>query len=394
MRKLYVTLTIGIVVFAFMLSTGLPTGHAAEAKKVKMGTIQALTGPAAPWGVANTNIINFRAAEINSKGGFKVKGETYEWETVNYDGKYVPAEAVKAVNKAIYSDKVTFLAFQGAPSVIACETLLKENNILTMNVANIVPGASIQMPNFYYCPCIEGIYSGLLPFMNQKVGIKTMACINPDDETGRSTAKRIKQFSDTNKISVVAEEYFQRGTKEFSPLLTRVISKNPDLIDTGVTDPASAALICKQAKEMGYKGEIVLTYGVDPDVVVKIAGPYLEGTYLTLAGPIRPEKAADKDFYDRYMAKYHEWSTMVWILAELMPSVTKAIVETQSFDTATLTKHLESMTWDSTMGTLRWGGAKLFGAKRQVMLPTALYRAEKGEMVLKTLLTIPEGIFD
>ncbi len=46
-------------------------------------------------------------------GEFKVNGKAYEWDIITYDHKYVPAEAVKAANKAIYSDQVKFMSVMG-----------------------------------------------------------------------------------------------------------------------------------------------------------------------------------------------------------------------------------------------------------------------------------------
>lgn len=40
-------------------------------------------------------------------GGFQVGKTKYKWEPIGYDHKYIPAEAVKVANKAIYCDKVS-----------------------------------------------------------------------------------------------------------------------------------------------------------------------------------------------------------------------------------------------------------------------------------------------
>jgi ABC-type branched-subunit amino acid transport system substrate-binding protein len=72
-------------------------------KEIGFGILTALSGPAAPWGIGNSRGMELGADEINEKGGFKVKGETYKWKVYTYDAKYVPSEAVKALNKAVYS---------------------------------------------------------------------------------------------------------------------------------------------------------------------------------------------------------------------------------------------------------------------------------------------------
>ena len=64
--------------------------------------------------------MSLNAEMVNDKGGFKVKGETYKWKVLIYDQKYIPAEAVKALNKAIYSDKVSFVSVMGGSPLLAC----------------------------------------------------------------------------------------------------------------------------------------------------------------------------------------------------------------------------------------------------------------------------------
>jgi len=74
--------------------------------------------------------------------------------------------------------------------------------------------------------------------------------------------------------------------------------------------------------------------------------------------------------------------------------LTKAIVETQSFDAFVLAKHLESMPWASHLGTLKFGGMKLFGIKRQLIIPLGLDRVENGKIVYKGVVQVPAGVLD
>ena len=101
--------------------------NASAEKEIGFGIVTALSGPAAPWGIGNGRGMELGADDVNEKGGFKVKGETYKWKVYMYDSKYIPAEAVKALNKAIYSDRVSFVAIQGGSPLLACIPLLKQN---------------------------------------------------------------------------------------------------------------------------------------------------------------------------------------------------------------------------------------------------------------------------
>jgi branched-chain amino acid transport system substrate-binding protein len=71
---------------------------------------------------------------------------------------------------------------------------------------------------------------------------------------------------------VLAGELYERSTKDFAPLLTKVIALKPDVMDLGASSPATAGLIVRQAREAGFKGRFVQTGGAGWLEVVATAG--------------------------------------------------------------------------------------------------------------------------
>lgn len=397
-KKLAIIVTMAVV----MLGSGFygQQNHVFAAEKYKtFGMLKALSGPAAPWGIPISRSIEMGAEKINEQGGFTVKGQTYKWKTVTYDHKYVPAEAVKALNKAIYADKVDFVSIMGGSPLLACLSLLKENNLLSLNDA--AAGKKVINPNnsavFSYNGSILGTYAAVFPWLMKREGIKTIASINPDDATGKSGLWSSKYIAGPNKLTTVSEEFFQRGTTDFTPVLTRIISKNPDMIESGYTDPTSSALLLKQARELGYKGVVLLVWGADPNQVLKMAGANAEGAYLCVTGPVEPRTDEQKALYQRFLSKKFpksEWNPMYYMHHAMIPCLTKAIVETQSFDTSVLAKHLRSMTWNSPQGMVRFGGSKIYGIKSQLLNPTYILQIKDGKTVYLRDAKIPQGILD
>lgn len=394
MEKIKSIFEICFMVMVFLFALGQTGVFAAD--KIKFCTITALSGPAAPWGIPSARGIRLGAEEINDNGGFKIKGKTYKWDLLEYDHKYVPAEAVKAANRAIYSDKVRFMSIMGGGPTLACIPLMKENKILSLNAAG--GGKSVTNPDnplvFRYIPSIHGTYAAVYPLMKKK-GIKTLASINPDDAAGRQMSAASGMMADISSLKIIDDAFFERGSTDFSAILTRILAKNPDMIETGGTDPTSSALVCKQARELGYKGAILLTWGPDPEQVLKIAGPHAENAYMTLVPP-DAKTPKQKDIYDRFVAKWgaDEWDGNIWPQYDLVPCLTKAIVETQSFDPDIIARHLETMTWEGVMGTAYFSGSKLFNIRRQYMFPLELYQFQDKTPVFLTSLPIPLGILE
>ncbi|MCK9274930.1 MAG: ABC transporter substrate-binding protein [Syntrophales bacterium] len=389
---------IGIFFLAFGLILAPQAAVAEKAETINFGIISYLTGPASPWGIPNFRSISMGAEMVNEKGGFKVNGKTYKWKVFSYDSKYIPAEAVKAANKAIYADKCRFLAIGGGACVIACMSLLKSNDILSLDFAG--GGKSLTNPDnplvFRYNPGIENMYAAFYPFLIEKEGIKTVATINPEDETGKSGLAASELLAGINNVEIISKVFFERGSKDFASILTKLIAQKPDLIETSYTDPTSAALICKQARELGYKGVILLPWGPDPAQVIKIAGPHAEGVYMAVAGPIEPQNEAQQAIYDRFVSKWpaKEWDPNIWPHTELVPCLTKAIEATQSFDSATLAKYLEDATWDSPFGELSFGLKGVFGIKRQLMFPLSAFTVKDGKAVFIGTPQMPKGVLE
>lgn len=396
-RKL---LILGVFIISGLISlVGLQNpAMASKAKEVRLGVITALSGPAAPWGIPNYRSILLDAEAINQAGGFKVNGQTYKWKLMVYDHKYIPAEAVKDANRAIYEDKCQFLAIQGGAPTLACIPLMKQNNILSLDFAG--GGKAVTNPNnplvFRYNPSIDLMYASTFPLLKKREKIKTVASIDPDDATGQSGMVAAEKAAARDGLKIISKQFFERGTKDLTALLTRVIAKKPDLIETGYTDPTTAALICKQARELGYKGAILLAWGPSPAQVKKIAGPYADKAYMTVPGPLLPKTKLQKKIYKAFVAKWgkRDWDPMVWVEYGLVSCLTKGIETAQSFNPQKIAQALDKVSWMTPVGKDQFGGTKFFGIKRQSLYPNTVYQFQHGKPVDLGTFKAVKGIMD
>jgi branched-chain amino acid transport system substrate-binding protein len=82
----------------------LPQAALAE-ESLKIGAVYALTGPVAPYGVAQQKAIQLRVDAINARGGLKGR----KIDVTFYDTEGNSNKAVQLVRKAIDSDKVDII---------------------------------------------------------------------------------------------------------------------------------------------------------------------------------------------------------------------------------------------------------------------------------------------
>jgi branched-chain amino acid transport system substrate-binding protein len=137
-------------------------------------------------------------------------------------------------------------------------------------------------------------------------GAKTAYVLNDKSTYGQGIATFFQQEATKEGIKVVGSE----GTDEtanFDPILTPIISANPDVVYLGGMYNQWAVLI-KQARAKGYKGMFMSDDGFDSPEAVNIAGQALldgKGTYFsTVSGPASLYPGAAK-FQTDFKAKFN-----------------------------------------------------------------------------------------
>ena len=374
------------------------TGTVAAAEKIlKVGTTLPLSGPAAAWGLPMTRLIDFFAEDTNARGGLKIGKEVYKIATVYYDNKGSPSEAAACATKLVHDDKIQYLI----GGVIAATGMAE---LPITQPAKVVTtscwwGKGILGPDklFSFRQTISqneiapAIYTWIA---KNNPRIKTIAQLNPNDTSGWDTASAIKETAQANGLQIVAEEFFERGTKDMYPFLTRVLAKKPDLIDMAVSAPGDGAVIVKQLYELGYKGAKAWTCGTNPAQIMKLCGPEAaEGLWFTygqdLEGPnSTPETKA---FAKRYQAKFNEVMSITEMTSYAMMEIfTQAMVKGGTTDTEAAIKAVEKTHKFSTaFGPFVLVGKQKYGIDRQFVHRMMLAQARGGKVVEIEWLPLP-----
>lgn len=381
-RKVFSVLVCFLFIWIFFFTlTSEPAVAQTTGKVVELGVNMAFSGGAAFWGIGYTNAFKLAAKQINDSGGLLVRGEKYRWEIVTCDSKYVTSEAVSCANKLIYKDKVKYMTvLGGAPSIAVAPITTKEK---VLQVCWAGGGKALTNPShplvFRHSPVdVPSAQMGLYEWLIKHRGIKSIASIHPDDETGYSAGEGCKEAAEATGLKVLATEYYPRKSTDFYPILSRIIAKKPDCIDTVFCGPGELALIAKQLHELKYNG-IRMLYTIDPVKSIQVAGAAaLEGDYsfLTLAKMITPEQ---KKFYQDYVAEYGEWNEQGLLAYDFVFTLTECIVEGQTFDPVKIASIMENKEIPYLYGKGYYGNEEKFGIKRSGLYPTPLCQFRNGE---------------
>jgi len=394
------TAIIAMVVAAFwvFLAAPFPSRDAAAAEKtLVIGTTLPLSGPAAEWGLGLARMNDFFAEDANKAGGLKIGEDVYKVKTIAYDHKGQPSEAAANATKLVSQDKIQYLI----GGVIAATGMaeLPITQPAKVVTTSLWWGKEILGPDKPYSFRQTISQNEIAPAMYTWIAknnpkIKTFAQINPNDTSGWDTAAAVKDAGKANGLELVAEEFFERGTKDMYPFLTRILAKKPDLIDVAVTAPGDGAVIVKQLYELGYKGAKAWTCGTNPTQIVKLCGPEAaEGLWFAYGQDLdgsnsTPETRA---LSKRYREKFNEVLAPHHVTSYAMLEIfSRAMVKAGTTDTEKVSKIVEDAgKFDTSFGPFVLVGKQKYGINRQFVHRMMLAQARGGKVVEIEWLPLP-----
>jgi branched-chain amino acid transport system substrate-binding protein len=336
---------------AFLLALGIMLADcqaAPNVKYLKFGSCTAMTGPAAIYGIQYNRGRQIALEEINEAGGFTVDGQTYKWELIIKDHKYSGPEAVVQTNNLIFKEKVNFIQVMGgavatnvAPIVTKAQIVALFNascGIEVYNPSNPLIFKNSPIPSYY-------LVQATFKYFVDKLKVKSAYQLGTDDDNGYEVARAVEHWGPKLGMDVKCA-YYKRGTADYYPLLTKVLADKPDLISTILASPGDCVNICKQARELGYKGPII-SWCAEVDILLKELGPEkAENIYiLSTWAQLSPRHQA---FKNKYVAK---WGEKEWAAASLIHYgqfyfMADAIKKAGSLDPWKIAEVLEDMVWD------------------------------------------------
>jgi len=370
------------IIVAVSAALGAVPANAQQA--LRIGVIGSLSGPGTAWGNAILGGAQFAAADMNAKGGLEVAGKKYEVSIVAYDDKYKANDALTAMNRLVFDDKINVaLGPVGTAPALAALPLASENKVLTMTMAW---GDKVLSPNLPYSfrPVVPAqvFAEPQIRWVVAKLGSKRVGALFPNDATGQDAAGIFGASYERAGAKLVAKESFERDRIDFVPLLTRVLAQNIDLFEIGGTPPASAGMVVKQLRELGYKGPIVSTAGDAVAEIVRIAGKdNVENMYVHRSS--NTEIPAVKEYAQRYSSHFNApmngFSPYFYASMEMLFEAMKkagTVSDTDKIRTALLS--LEGM--PTLVGKVSWMGQKQWGSNQQLSVPVYVGLLKNGEV--------------
>jgi len=297
---------------------------------------------------------------------------------------------VSAVTRLIEQDKIHFvLGPLGSASGLAVKPLYEQNKVVAL-VNTYTPQMLVNVKYIYrVLPTTSEYAQPIVGWIKQnRPEAKSVAIISPNDQTGWDSQKIQIAVYKKNGFKVVDNELFERSSQDFQSFLTRIISKNPDLIEMDTTPPGTAGLIIRQARELGYKGIFSKIGGPGVPEIVGAAGKeFAEGTIVYIAADTKNPKYQwlEKQYAQIYQPPMNAFNVFFYDAAHMLFNAIETAGSVE--DTEKVRKALEKLSpYNGMQGTLIWGGQNIYGNDHQIQTPTFVGLIKDGkETIVKKI---------
>ncbi len=273
---------------------------AADPAAAKIGIGLGLTGPLAF--LSQEYLKGMRAAvdAVNREGGL---GGGRKLELVERDHKGIPSEAVAVAKRFIEQDRVDIVDIDLPSTVsIATQPVSKQAKMPHITGFGFPPSVVEQGNPYHFRTCTNAtlIASVLAESIRAVPSNKAIAMLAPNDDYGRGAVKGLTDaLQQPGSPKVVFSDYYEREQTDFTAVLLKMKSLNPDSLYIDVRWPANVTVL-KQMAELGFKKQLFGSVNFFNTKLVERAGPLLEGAYMSVAWAPVFEDAASKHFVEAY----------------------------------------------------------------------------------------------
>ena len=110
-------------------------------------------------------------------------------------------------------------------------------------------------------------------YLKTKKGVKSIAFVARNESDAKNQQLEGVAAAKKLGLNVVAEsDSYEPGTKDFMPVMTKIIKTKPDHIVLSGVAPADAPLLNKAARDLGFKGTLSTETGQDSKILAQVAG--------------------------------------------------------------------------------------------------------------------------
>jgi len=270
--------------------------------EIVLGCISPFTGTNADYGNQTKRGAELAVDEINAGGGIKGKKLRFVYE----DDQGLAKNGPTALQKLASIDKVPAVLgpFQSTVVIPTAKTAEQLHVVILSASATADSIKDAGDYTFRIVPPNARQGQTAASFAKDVLHAKRAAIMPINDDYGKSIAAAFARSFTSGGGTIVDQEPFNAGTRDFRTLLTKVAASSPDVVFFPGNYEETGTLL-KQAKQLSVQGAFLGSDSQMSPEFLKLAGSAAEGTFYTNIGMGR--KTTDpliKGFRTAFQKKY------------------------------------------------------------------------------------------
>ena len=364
-------------VTAALAAGAILAGGTASAQdcEIKLGAAGPMTGTGAAWGLAIKGGVEFEAAFQNAKGGVQVGNKKCKFSVVSHDNPMTPAGGAQGANYLAGQGVKLVVGPVSSPENTGWKPVAKRNSMLHFTTTFALDGIGPDFPLSFQNQLPPHAWGTIaLKAAKEKYSLKKLVLVAPNDQGGTDAGNALIKYYGEAGVPGEAE-WYQRGTLNFGPIATRLMSLNADVVETAPMPPGEATILVRQLYEAGYTGTIG-RMGTGAEQIVKGLGGVdkMKNIFWYEAVPTEDPGIGrmNKEFADLMKAPVPENSLFYngQIAAE---QIVRAIIKAGTEDPEKVAEAMRSVPPESRyLGKGGWRGMTAYKSNQQLAFPIGM----------------------
>lgn len=289
---------------ALWLGAGCSRDSGGGQGRIKVGEFASLTGKEAAFGQSSHKGTALAVEEINAAGG--VLGHPIE--LITEDDQSKPGEAATIVRKLISRDRVVAILGEVASGrSLEAAPICQDNKIPMISPSSTNPRVT-EMGDYIFRVCFTDPFQGkLLADFALKTLKATKVAVLSDVAAPYSVglAQYFREPFTAGGGTIVADQKFSSGDKDFKAQLTAIKAANPEAICVP-SYYTEAGLVVLQARQLGITVPVFGGDGWEAQELIQIAGgDALKNTYYSTHFSAVKQTPEVQKFVKAYQKKYN-----------------------------------------------------------------------------------------
>lgn len=278
-------------------------GGTAAGGEIIIGEFASLTGKEATFGQSSHKGTVLAVEEINGAGGVLGKKLVHKFD----DNQSKLGESATVVKKLIARDgAIAILGEVASQRSLEGADVCQQNKVPMISPSSTNPSVT-EKGDYIFRICFIDPFQGtvMAQFAKKTLKAQRVAALTDVAQTySVGLAKFFKERFAQDGGAIVAEGSFSSGDKDFKAQLTSIKSANPDAIFLPCYY-TEAALITRQARELGITVPIFGGDGWEAPELLQIGGKAMENTYYSTHYSPEATDEAVVNFVKKFKARFN-----------------------------------------------------------------------------------------